>query len=331
MPKLAVTDGTGKRVPILARVTPTVREDLEAAAGVSGRSLSLEIETRLQASFDQDEIKAEMRGTIAALEERLASMKEREAALWPDEATRLLGKAFSMALETAQHVFGTSWRESPAVVEIVAGVVRQVMIEHARPVGLFASLAPVDERVKPAVTAIARSLSDYLAGKMPLLLEADRDNAALVHRARMVTTFRDHTTREVLRIATGPEFDPTNPGDRPQQGPEVRAAMDYFRPRRDSVDIEVSLSYAMEDGTSVWEVLDKVQSEEPAALLVGQPEATRLMADTKPAPGQDSGVFDEALFAETMGPERSDDDIPPPAPAEPQAAPKRRGRAKAPA
>ncbi len=43
----------------------------------------------------------------------------------------------------------------------------------------------------------------------------------------------------------------------------------------------------------------------PAPEFQVEEPATRLMADTKPAPGQNPELFDEALFAETMGPERS--------------------------
>ena len=71
------------------------------------------------------------------------------------------------------------------------------------------------------------------------------------------------------------------------------------------------------------------QTEEPATCLVGPEEAAALMAGTKPARGQDAGIFDRALFAETMGPERSDGgDAAPPVPAE-EPAPKPRTKAKA--
>ena len=321
MPKLAVTEGPGRRVPILARVTPTVREELEAAAGASGRSLSQEIETRLQASFEQDEIKAEMRGTIAALEQRIASMEEGDKMLWPDESARLLGKSFAMTLAAVRHATGQDWREGSTAAPIVAGVVRRMMDECSRGGSLYSELFD-QERIAKTTDSIARFMVDSLREKLPPLPENQDDPANRTTRARTIVTFRNKATGALLELVRGPEFDMSDPSDRPDAGPEHRAAVDRFRPIRDTVEAETFLAYAMKDGSSVWHSLSEPGKKVfvPAARLAGQEEAARLMAGVKPARGQDSEVFDEALFAETMGPRR-DDGEDKPVPEQPQVAP----------
>ena len=130
-----------------------------------------------------------------------------------------------------------------------------------------------------------------------------------VTRARLVTTFRDRATGEVLRVANGFEFDVSNPKDWPKENPELRAAMDHFRPRRNSIDIEVSLSYAMNDETSVWDRLDA-----PVALTIDEPTV-------RPAtPGEIAGLPLEKAARKTEKAE-------PPAPAPTRRAGRRRPRA----
>lgn len=63
MPKLyRPRDGNGhlRRMAFNTKTTPEMRAKLEAAALVSGRSLSLEIEDRLERSFDREAQRAEM-------------------------------------------------------------------------------------------------------------------------------------------------------------------------------------------------------------------------------------------------------------------------------
>lgn len=51
MPKRVVPEGEGRRVPVMTRTTPEMRERLESAASASGRSLGQEVEYRLELSF----------------------------------------------------------------------------------------------------------------------------------------------------------------------------------------------------------------------------------------------------------------------------------------
>lgn len=53
-----------RRVPFGMRTTPAIRALLEAAAAASGRSLAGEIEYRLQASFDDEARRGELRTLI---------------------------------------------------------------------------------------------------------------------------------------------------------------------------------------------------------------------------------------------------------------------------
>src|SRR3954451_23134237 len=56
MPKKVVPDGPGRRVPIMGRTTADLRRKLEESAAASGRSLALELENRLEKTFDTDNL-----------------------------------------------------------------------------------------------------------------------------------------------------------------------------------------------------------------------------------------------------------------------------------
>jgi hypothetical protein len=54
MPRRTV-EGSGKKSPLNMRTTQALREKLEMAAGLSGRSLVQEVEFRLEQSFDRED------------------------------------------------------------------------------------------------------------------------------------------------------------------------------------------------------------------------------------------------------------------------------------
>jgi Arc-like DNA binding domain len=58
MPSTIKSEGGGKRWPLNMRTTREIREQLEAAAAASGRSLSQEVEYRISRSFEQPTIDA---------------------------------------------------------------------------------------------------------------------------------------------------------------------------------------------------------------------------------------------------------------------------------
>lgn len=337
MPKQAVAPIT-KRLALNVRTTEELRSKLELAAQASGRVLSHEVDARLQASFDleadlalQDEIKAEMRGTIAALEARIASIEEGNNMLWPDEGTRLLGKSFAMTLAAVQHATGQNWRESPTAPAIVAGVMRRAMEESGRGGSLLAEMRD-RERVAATTDAIARGVVDGLRAKLPPLpdRQPQNDPANWTNLARLAVVFRDKATGDVLETVRGEEYDITAPGGRPPLGADYRAAFARFEPIRDTIEAEDFLVHRLKDGSAVWDSLTN-PGNRTVASLTGQPEATRRMAGVKPAPGQlPPSIGDRALFDETMGDPRPDDGDPtPPAPAD-VPAPRPRRRVKAP-
>lgn len=67
----SLPEGEGKRVPLNMRTTQDVRDRLEAAATLSGRSLAQEVERRLEQSFETKQTKSERYGgehNVALLE-----------------------------------------------------------------------------------------------------------------------------------------------------------------------------------------------------------------------------------------------------------------------
>jgi head-tail adaptor len=54
--------GEVKRVPLNMRTTPSLRAELEEAAGKSGRSLAQEVESRLERTFSEDHLKERLLG-----------------------------------------------------------------------------------------------------------------------------------------------------------------------------------------------------------------------------------------------------------------------------
>ena len=357
IPKPKRPDNRARRFALNMKTTKELRDRLEERANATGRSFTLEVEQQLIKSFDleeqivlQDEIKAEMRGKIAALEARIALAQEWQNQLWPDESARILGKAFAMALSAARYAAGQDWREDRSAPLIVAGVVRRVMERYSRDsASAFADMFD-GSRIAATADGIVQAMKGNLDKLMPALpsLRPQDDPALWTPRAYAAATFRDKATGKLLQIVRGPEFDVADPEAVRDLGPDHRVAVDRFRQIRDTIDDESFFVRVLKDGSTVWDSLSwrdrkmhvpagqdapparapETQPEEPAARLTGPEEAAALMAGTKPAPGQNPELFDRSLFDETMGDPHPDDDTPPPSPAE-APVPKPRRRAKA--
>jgi hypothetical protein len=71
--------GEAKRAQITTRIRPSVKERLDQAASANRRSVSEEIEARMEASFDEAGTVAALIGTVAALTETVAALTERIA------------------------------------------------------------------------------------------------------------------------------------------------------------------------------------------------------------------------------------------------------------
>ena len=95
-PKLP--DDVAKRHPLNMKCTAKLRAQLLAAAEISGRNLSAEVEYRLEQSFLPDDV---LVGT---------------------EQTQALLKAMSGAIEVAERATGKDWHEDPKT----AGLVHQI-------------------------------------------------------------------------------------------------------------------------------------------------------------------------------------------------------------
>jgi predicted transcriptional regulator len=74
----------GELAPLSVRITATLKERLQAAAEGNGRSISAEVESRLEDSFNKEEALAaieELRTTRTRLEAGLDEVKAQLAAL----------------------------------------------------------------------------------------------------------------------------------------------------------------------------------------------------------------------------------------------------------
>jgi len=57
----------GERVPMSFRVTPELKRQMDAAAAATGRSVTAEIELRLEQSFRDDRIEAQLAEILRAV------------------------------------------------------------------------------------------------------------------------------------------------------------------------------------------------------------------------------------------------------------------------
>ncbi len=270
--------------PVLSfRVHADLHARLRASAESSGYAMSEEVERRLMRSFELEE-------QVATLTEFRDLVNERDARLWPDEPSKLLGAAFAMILAEAQQRLGKSWRESEVVAAVVSDSAKALMLQHCRR-SLFEGLTSSQD-IDEAAAAVSASVGSFLDRCMPALPEPKLDVAQWTARSRLITVFRDKETGDVLETVTGPEFDASDPHGWPEPTPDLRAALDRYRPRQQFVSIEVSLSYSMNDGSSVWESLSHPEVAE-AGFRVSAPRVqTEVMPrkDTDDPPGASNDV-----------------------------------------
>lgn len=64
MPKRAVENPSGKRVPLNMKTTSAIRARIEEAAAASGRSLTQEVEWRIERSFDFEDIRSAVEHSV---------------------------------------------------------------------------------------------------------------------------------------------------------------------------------------------------------------------------------------------------------------------------
>ena len=317
-----------KRPTMAFRIRGDMHQRLKTQAEAGEISLSEEIERRLTKSFDMEE-------KIAELERNIATLRETERMLWPDESARALGHIFALILSSVRHAGGKDWREDSAAPVIVAGVVRRAMDRCSRNGGSFASEWVDRDRIASTTEAVTATLADFVDSVMPSLppLQPQDDPANRTHRARNVVTFRDKTTGKLLQVISTGEYDITDPESRPGFSPEYRAALDRFRPIRDTVDDEDFIVHVLKDGSTVWDSLTKTgtriavpagQDAPPAPVRFATPEE---LAKAVPAENHPKELFGEHDFRQALGPDRDGDATPDPV--KPAPAPTKRKKAKA--
>ena len=236
-----------------------------------------------------------MRGTIAALEQQIAVMKRTQAVLYPDPASQTLGEAFALTLTAVQHATGQHWRESPMAAPIVAGVVRRMIDGCSRGGSLAADLFDRD-RIAAATNSIAQTMLGNLDKDMPALppLPFQDDPANWTNHAHTAMTFRDKATGKLLQVVRGPEFVLADPEAERGLGPDYDAAIERFRPIRDTVDAESFIVHALADGSTSWKRLSGAggkihvpegQDAPPAPEPVAQLATADEIAAATPARG----------------------------------------------
>lgn len=119
MPRMAIKGGRKKLVALNMKTTEEVRAQLEAAAEASGRSLTSEVEHRLDRSLVRDELKnylhdlledsmtkaedvARANARIADLEAQVAELKathEAQKAEWDERLERIVLRAMDTVAE----------------------------------------------------------------------------------------------------------------------------------------------------------------------------------------------------------------------------------------
>jgi hypothetical protein len=91
MPRTSKRVLTGKRYPLNMRTTKELRDKIEEAAILSGRSLVQEVEFRLERSFQQQEIEKELMARLDVARDEIIKRMHHEMQEWGDEMRREMG------------------------------------------------------------------------------------------------------------------------------------------------------------------------------------------------------------------------------------------------
>jgi hypothetical protein len=91
MPRTSKRVLTGKRYPLNMRTTKELRDKIEGAAILSGRSLVQEVEFRLERSFQQQEIEKELMARLDVARDEIIKRMHHEMQEWGDEMRREMG------------------------------------------------------------------------------------------------------------------------------------------------------------------------------------------------------------------------------------------------
>lgn len=139
MPKRATPDGIGKRVPLMVRTTPSLRSELENAAGESGRSLAQEVESRLERSFNDQKIFEMMCGNTR------------------NANTMVL--LFNL-LSTVRGADGGPWHQDPLAARVIAEAAKEIVWSNADNGATAFHILDHDEKAKDYIIRQAMDIAE---------------------------------------------------------------------------------------------------------------------------------------------------------------------------
>ena len=173
--------GEGKRYPLNMRTTRKVRDMLEAAAGQSGRSLTQEVEFRLEQSLRDEEARYESFG---------------------GRHNYSLMRVLGSAIAAAETIKGTTWVEDLDLFREVRSIVLTILVAYEIAVRESPSPSRADERpdLKDVMSALAGQQGGD-PGDNPLVPLAKAIRESLIEIGGKHTT----DTRQVEHPSTTPK------------------------------------------------------------------------------------------------------------------------------
>jgi predicted transcriptional regulator len=118
----------GERVPLGLRVTPELKQRLDAAAELSGRSQSQEAEFRIEHSFDRQDLLPDVL-SIAYGSKEIADLLMTLGTVF-----RVAGEAVATTSKMRERLKSRDWTSDPAVCDIAIEAAHTVL-ESFRPIG----------------------------------------------------------------------------------------------------------------------------------------------------------------------------------------------------
>ena len=219
-----------KRFPIGLRVSKSVRERLEQAAAESGRSLSQEVELRLERSFDKQD--SALDGLSLRYGERFAKVLIAMA-----EAGLAAGHFYGSIVATDRSDGIENWDSYPTAFQMASAAIHEVL-EASRPQGgMKEHPIPASEALehKKHPMDFARDALARIAGTETQLAEIDersQRHGQLIAEFRSVLEKPEYSgfVDEFAGILKS-ESDAARVGGRPQSGRKIIfQALDKMRP-----------------------------------------------------------------------------------------------------
>lgn len=168
-PRFEKTDadapGDTKRFPIGLRVSKSVRERLEQAAAESGRSLSAEVELRLERSFDKE------KNALDALSLRYGD-RFAKVLIAAAEACLITGRYYGSAIAQDRGDGIENWDTYPTAYQCATDAVVEVL-KACRPIGGMKELPAPSANTSKSPLEIARDVLAKMRGTERQVEEAE--------------------------------------------------------------------------------------------------------------------------------------------------------------